>query len=160
MKRIVFTALIIVLLINTFFLQLFWIPTGSMEQTLLIGDRLVVTKYDFWFEKPQRGDIIVFLSADKKRHLIKRIIGLPGEKLKIENNKLYIDDAFREENYIKNSNPVPDFAPVTIPKGHYFVMGDNRNNSSDSRDWGFLQKNLIVGKAKYRYWPINRVGGI
>ena len=158
---IIFAALMLLLIVNTFLCQVFWIPTGSMESTLLVGDRLIVTKYDYWNQNPQRGDIIVFkLPRDSKRHLIKRVIGLPGEEIKIENNKLYIDGEILQEKYINNSIHVPNIGPVIIPANHYYMMGDNRNNSRDSRDWGALSKNMIVGKAKYRYWPLNRIGRI
>lgn len=132
-----------------------------METTLLIGDRLIVTKYDYWIKEPTRGEIIVFKSlGDRYKFLIKRVIGLPGEEVKIENNKIYIDGKLIQEEYIKNTIEVSDYGPVNVPVEHYFMLGDNRNNSCDSREWGFLSKNLIVGKARYIYWPLNRVGRI
>ena len=152
---------IIVFLLNTFIVQLYWIPSPSMEPTLFVGDRVVVSKMSYWSKEPERGDIVVFkFPKDTKINLIKRIIGLPGETLSVKDNRVYINNEALSETYVPTQKNIPDFGPVLIPQGQYFMMGDNRDNSADSRVWGFVTEELIRGKANYIYWPFGRVGKI
>jgi len=156
-----FLAGIIAFLLNSFIVQLYWIPSPSMEPTLLVGDRVVVSRMSYWNNEPERGDIVVFkFPQDEKLNLTKRIIGLPGETLTIKDNQVYINNEALKEAYVPPQKKVPDFGPVLIPTGQYFMMGDNRDNSADSRVWGFVTKKQIKGKAKFRYWPFARAGKI
>jgi signal peptidase I len=149
--------LIPVILINVFFFQNFWIPTGSMEPTLECGDTIIVNKCCYWRGTPGRGDIVVFnYPEDVHKCYIKRVIGLPGEKVEIKNNTVYINGQAISESYVKEKE-FADYSSVKVPDGHYFVLGDNRNNSEDSRAWGFLPKKNLVGKAVFRFWPVRRM---
>ncbi len=152
------TAIILVILLNAFILQLFWIPSPSMEPTLLVGDRIVVTKYSYWFKEPQRQDIIVFkYPNDTSINYVKRIIGLAGETVTIKDSKVYINGALLEEVYIPQELKYENYGPVVVPEDNYLVLGDNRSGSEDSRVWGYLSRELIVGKVQYRYWPLSRL---
>ncbi|SMB93842.1 signal peptidase I Serine peptidase. MEROPS family S26A [Desulfonispora thiosulfatigenes DSM 11270] len=154
-------AIILALLIKTFVFQFYYIPSGSMEPTLQINDKILVTKYSYKLSEPERGEIIVFkYPYDKKLSYIKRLIGLPGEKIEIKDSKLYINDALVEESYLPDGLLFEDFGPTNVPKDQYFMLGDNRNHSSDSRVWGFVDKDLIIGKARFTYWPLDRMGGV
>ncbi|HUU49666.1 MAG TPA: signal peptidase I [Nitrospinota bacterium] len=149
-------ALILALIIRTFVIQAFKIPSGSMLPTLQIGDHILVSKFIYRFKDPQRGDIIVFkFPGDEKRDFIKRLIGLPNEEVEVKNNQVFINNkplhepyAIYEEDLLSKKN----YGPYHLPDGHLFVMGDNRDNSLDSRAWGFLDKNKIKGKAWRIYW--------
>jgi signal peptidase I len=129
----------------------FYIPAGSMLPTLKINDRVVVEKNPYIINKPKRGDIILFNPTDTLRTkgydqpFLKRIIGLPGDTVKLKSNKVYINNQMLKENYLSKS-PKYQTASFLVPKNSYFVMGDNRNDSFDSRYWGFVSKDLIVGK--------------
>ncbi|MDS1029927.1 signal peptidase I [Bacillota bacterium LX-D] len=151
-------AVILAFVIRMFLFQPFYIPSGSMEPTLQVNDRIIVNKLTYRFSEPKRGDIIVFkFPLDPSRDYIKRLIGLPGETLEIKNSVIYINNKPIKESYLPPNLHFADFPPVKIPKNAYFMMGDNRNNSQDSRYWGTLQKNLIIGKAQLIYWPLNRL---
>lgn len=154
-------ALIIALLIRSFVVQAFRIPSGSMIPSLLIGDQILVDKVVYKFRKPQRGDIMVFkYPEDETRDFIKRLIGLPGEKLEVRRRVVLINDvplndssyAMHEGDSFMAIHPRDNFGPITIPPGKYFVMGDNRENSMDSRFWGLLDGNKITGRAFIIYW--------
>lgn len=171
-------AVILAMLIRTFVVQAFKIPSGSMEDTLKIGDHILVAKFLYRFVEPKRGDIIVFkYPVDPKVDYIKRIIGVPGDKVEIREKVVYINGKRYEEPYVEHVDPrtftktaiaaevFPDdmvrrdnYGPVMVPEGHYFVMGDNRDRSYDSRFWGFVPKKNIKGKAFFRYWPPTRIG--
>ncbi|NDV18844.1 signal peptidase I [Pseudodesulfovibrio sp. JC047] len=184
-------ALLLALFIRTFIVQAFKIPSGSMLQTLQIGDHLLVTKFAYdvrlpsnlWLETadgkvlasvgdPERGDIIVFkFPEDESKDFIKRVIGLPGETLEVRNKVVYINGQPLDEPYTQHikTSRVPirdDFGPYTVPEGQYFVMGDNREGSYDSRWWGPVKREKIVGKALVIYWSwgsltdirFNRIG--
>ena len=154
-------AFVMALIIRAFFLQVFWIPSGSMEPTLDIQDRIVVNKVAFHFRPPQRVEIVVFRqvasTATEKRDLIKRVIGLPGETLIIKDGKIFINNKPLLENHDMNED-FANFGPVTVPANSYFVMGDNRPASADSRYWGFLPKANLIGPAFLRLWPLTRLG--
>ena len=168
--------MILALFIRTWVVQAFKIPTGSMEHNLLIGDHLLVNKFVFgptasdaehWVlptDDVERGDIIVFkFPEDPDRDFIKRVIGLPGETLEVRRKRVFIDGEPLDEPYLAGQLPtMPEagfeverrdkFGPITIPDGHYFMMGDNRDNSQDSRFWGPLPHEHLKGKAMVVYW--------
>ena len=170
-------AVILALFVRTWVVQAFKIPTGSMENNLLIGDHLLVNKFVFGpslgpgerallpMRDIRRGDVVVFKYPDEpERDFIKRVIGLPGETLELRNKKVFIDGQPLDEPYVHFLDPegyaqeVTSFdvreryGPVRVPEGQYFVMGDNRDNSQDSRYWGFLPRGYIKGRALMIYW--------
>jgi signal peptidase I len=174
-------AVILALFVRTFVVQAFKIPTGSMENNLLIGDHLLVNKFVFaptlsrWESKIlpidpiRRGDILVFkYPEDPDRDFIKRVIGLPGETLELKNKKVYINGTALDEPYVHFLFPAAEqkagdadftsfdvrenYGPVTVPPDHYFMMGDNRDNSQDSRYWGFMPRDYVKGKALFVYF--------
>lgn len=173
----VVVALLLAFVIRAFIVQAFKIPSGSMLETLQIGDHLLVTKFAYdvrlpsnlWLDTtdgkvlyktgdPERGDIIVFkFPEDETKDYIKRVIGLPGETLEIREKIVYINGEPIDEPYAMHTKytmqPIRDnFGPVTIPEGEFFVMGDNREGSFDSRWWGTVKRQKIVGKALVIYW--------
>jgi signal peptidase I len=173
-------AVILALFIRTFVVQAFKIPTGSMENNLLIGDHLLVNKFVFGPSETRlerallplgtikRGDVIVFKYPEEPdRDYIKRVIGLPGETVELKAKKIYINGVPLDEPYVHFLEPPSSetdvhevtsidvrerYGPVTVPPNQYFVMGDNRDNSQDSRYWGFLQRDYVKGKALLIYW--------
>jgi signal peptidase I len=170
-------AVILALFVRTFVVQAFKIPTGSMENNLLIGDHLLVNKFVFGptlspieqkllpIDPIKRGDVIVFkFPEDPERDFIKRTIGLPGDTIELRNKKVHINGKALDEPYVHFLFPAPGdtpeedfdvrvhYGPVTVPPNHYFMMGDNRDNSEDSRYWGFLPREYVKGKAAFVYW--------
>lgn len=151
-------AVILAVVIRVFLFQFFVIPSGSMEPTLTEGDMIAANKIIYRFSEPKRGDIIVFkYPLNPDRDFVKRLIGLPGEKVQIKNSTLYINGKKVAEPYLPKGLKFQDYGPVTIPKDKYFMMGDNRNNSLDSRAWGEMPRENIIGKAAIIYWPVNRI---
>src|SRR5262245_23048595 len=173
-------AVILALFVRTFVVQAFKIPTGSMENNLLIGDHLLVNKFVYGpaatpaertllpIGTIHRGDVLVFKYPEQPdRDFIKRVIGLPGETLEVREKKVYINGNALDEPYAHFLTPASEasafhevtsfdvrerYGPVTIPADHFFMMGDNRDNSQDSRYWGFLPRENIKGKALLIYW--------
>lgn len=173
-------AIILALFIRTFIVQAFKIPTGSMENTLLVGDHLLVNKFMLGpsssalerallpERNPRRGDVIVFKYPEEpSRDFIKRVIGLPGETVEMRNKRIFINGRELNEPYVHFLQPPTgppelaettsfdvreNYGPVTVPANEYFVMGDNRDNSEDSRYWGFLPRDYIKGNAMMVYW--------
>ena len=148
-------AVILAILINNFILINAEVPTGSMEKTIMTNDRLFAFRLSYLFSDPQRGDIVVFKFPDDETiPYVKRVIGLPGEKLEILDGKVFINDDLLEEPYL-NVIPKGSFGPYYIPSQKYFMMGDNRNSSVDSRYWDntFADNKKILGKVFVRYWP-------
>jgi len=146
-------AVAIALFINRFVIFRVEVPTGSMEDTILVGDKVVTFRLSYLFNDPERGDIVVFPYPDNEEEdYIKRIIGLPGETVEGKDGLVYIDGEPLEEHYIKEEID-RDFGPYEVPEDHYFMMGDNRNESADSRYWDnkFLLKDKIKGKAILKY---------
>jgi len=169
-------ALVLALILRTFVVQAFWIPSGSMIPTLEVGDRVLVAKFWYTFSEPKRGQLFVFkYPVDPKRDFVKRIIGLPGDTLEIRGGIVYVNGQALREEYVKNhdafslnAGPVFPEVPVKIPENHYFAMGDNRPNSQDSRFWGFVPKQNTDwgalsgipvtwprGSESFRNWPGN-----
>ncbi|NEP77731.1 MAG: signal peptidase I [Okeania sp. SIO3C4] len=164
--KVLTIALFLSLLVRIFIAEPRYIPSDSMIPTLEVGDRLVVEKVSYYFHPPVAGDIIVFQPPQllqrygyaKNQAFIKRVIGLPGDIIKIENGLVYKNDQPLTENYI--AEPPEYTLPISIkvPENQYFVMGDNRNNSNDSHVWGFLPNKNIIGRAIFRFWPYQRFG--
>jgi signal peptidase I len=137
--------------------QAFQVEQYSMEPTLLPHDRVLVNKFIYRVREPQRGDVIVLhYPRDPSRNYIKRIVALPGDRVEIRNGHLYINNNSVQEVYI-NGQPSGDYGPEAVPDGSYFVLGDNRNNSEDSRAFGFLKRSQVVGRAVLIYWPPQRM---
>jgi signal peptidase I len=167
---VVVGALVVALVVKTFLFQAFYIPSGSMEPTLKKGDRVLVNKLSYDLHDVHRGDIIVFrlpkdkVGPDGIRDLIKRVIGLPGDVIESRNGLVYIDGKRLKEPYLPKG-VLTDNPPVVkqrVPKGKVFVMGDNRNNSADSRfaSRGPIAINTIIGRAFVEVWPPSDVGGL
>ncbi len=161
-------ALVLTLIIRTFVIQAFKIPSGSMRLTLVEGDKLFVNKFIYRFEEPQRGDIVVFkYPEDPKKDFIKRLVALEGETIEIRDGSVYVNDRKLTDPetfakfYYFNQGPygVPG-EKVTVPADHYYVLGDNSAYSRDSRWWGFVPKKNVIGKALVRWWPPTRIGSI
>jgi signal peptidase I len=126
-----------------------------MLDTLQLGDQFIAEKFSYrvMHEEPQRGDIVVFRHPEDTRGpWVKRVIGLPGDVIEIHDYQVYINGEALDEDYIRQK-PWRDYGPVTVPAGDLFVMGDNRNNSLDSRSWGFLPRANLLGRAVLVYWP-------
>lgn len=143
--------------------QCYLIPSGSMEPTLETNDRLVVDKVSYHFAPPQRGDIVVFTPPQKvtmQEHsndpFIKRIIGLPGDRIEIKGGRVYANNMPLRENYIA-AQPDYTWGPQVVPANSYLVLGDNRNKSYDGHIWGFVSSDRIIGKAAVRFWPPERI---
>lgn len=147
-------AIVLALLINRFIIFKVEVPSGSMENTIMTGDKVFTLRLSYLFSDPKRGDIVVFPYPDNEEvDYIKRIIGLPGDKIEIRNGILYINDERYEEDYLLEPMDKEDFGPVVVPENSYFMMGDNRNSSMDSRYWlnMFVKRDKIKGKAIFKY---------
>jgi len=150
-------AVVLAALLRMFIIQPFYIPSASMEPTLLINDRIIVNMLIYRFHPPQRGDVIVFrYPLDPSRDFIKRLVAFGGETVEVRNNNLIINGVRIVEPYLPHE-VMADYGPFSVPQGSYFVMGENRKNSDDSRDWGPLPKRNIIGKAFLIYWPPGRM---
>ncbi|AZR72352.1 signal peptidase I [Anoxybacter fermentans] len=155
--RSIFWASVVSLLLITFVVQAFYIPSGSMRPTLEVRDRILVNKFIYRFKDPERFDIIVFkYPVDPSRKFIKRVIGVGGDKIQIIKGQVYVNDRPLKEDYILTKG-YSNYGPVIVPEGNYFVLGDNRNNSEDSRIWGFVPRENIIGQAFLIFWPLNRI---
>jgi signal peptidase I len=178
-------AVILALFIRTFVVQAFKIPTASMEPNLLVGDHLLVNKFVFApaasalermllpMRDIRRGDIIVFkFPEEPERDFIKRVIGLPGDTIELKQRQLFVNGQKSEEPYAHYLFPQGEgdentgfdvrekYGPVTVPAAHYFMMGDNRDNSQDSRYWGFLPAHYVKGRALFIYWSFETTDGV
>jgi signal peptidase I len=173
-------AVVIAFFVRTFVIQAYKIPSGSMKPTLLIGDHLLVTKFNYGVRlpllrstliplgKPERGDIIVFIyPEDRSKDFIKRTVGLPGDTIEIKDKKVFINGLLWNDANGTHVDllvipgavqPRDNFGPVTVPEDSYFVMGDNRDESYDSRFWGFVRQQDILGKALIIYWSWDSQG--
>jgi len=164
---IILVALSAAFLIRAYVFQTFYIPSVSMVPTLQVGDRIIVSKLSTAFGDINRGDVIVFKHPPREQcggdtgpnsDLVKRIIGMPGDELTSRNNTIYVNGKKLVENWQHEPNLGSDIGYVTVPKGQYFMMGDNRPSSCDSRMWGTLPESLIVGKVVLRIWPLSHFG--
>lgn len=178
-------ALILATVIRTFVIQAFKIPSGSMLETLQLKDHLFVNKFIYGTHIPfterkiipvrsvRRGDVFVFkYPEDPKKDYVKRCVGVPGDKIEVKDKVLYLNDQPQQESYVihtdnrifPNHPDIPpnyryrdNFGPIVVPEGKYFAMGDNRDNSWDSRFWGYVPEENIRGKAWFIYWPLMRI---
>lgn len=154
---LIILAFVVALLMNKFVYANAEVPTGSMLPVVEPGDRLIVNRLSYLFEDPKRGDIVMFAFPDnEKKNYLKRIIGLPGEKVEIRDGLIYINDGETplHEPYL-NDLPNGNYGPYNVPDGCYFMLGDNRDNSLDAREWKnkYVKKEKIVGKAWLKYYP-------
>lgn len=138
------------------------VPTSSMENTIYPGDRLLGIRF---FGEVNRGDIVIFYSAEERKYLVKRVIGIPGDEIDIKEGYVYINGSILEEPYLKleaQTYPYDLEVPTVVPEGKYFLMGDNRTNSQDSRFWEetFVGRDIIEAKVIFRYFPFNYIGVI
>ena len=150
-------AVVLAFFIRFFIIELYLVEGPSMLPTLVSQERLVVNKFIYRFREPERGEILVFkYPRDPKRDFIKRVIGVEGDTIEIKDSKVYLNDELLDEPYILEPT-LSEFPRLTIPKGHIFVMGDNRNNSEDSRFRGvdFLPLDMVKGKAMMVFWPLD-----
>jgi len=177
--KAIIIAIIIALFIRTFVVQAFKIPSGSMKETLLIGDHILVNKFIYGVKipflrktvipvkEPERGDIVVFIyPLDRSKDFIKRTVAVEGDVIEIKNKKIFInDEPYNDGHGIytdslvipRSMQPRDNFGPVTVPEGSIFVMGDNRDQSFDSRFWGFVRLEDVLGKAFIIYWSWDRI---
>ena len=164
---VIVLALLAAFVIRTFVFQTFYIPSGSMEPTLQVGDRIIVSKLSYDIHSPARGDIVVFRAPPREafvcadpsiKDLVKRIIGLPGETISSDGNTILINNKPIAQPWFPSVPLGPAIVPTKIPAGSYFVMGDNRTNSCDSRSWGTLPSTNIIGHVIFRIWPLSQIG--
>jgi len=157
-KVIVF-AVVFALAVNLFVIVNASIPTGSMESTIRVNDRIIAFRLSYWFNNPDRYDIIVFRAPDDGIKNVKRIIALPGERVSLVDGTVFINGVALERDEFITEGPFgylgPNFPETEVPESHYFVLGDNRGNSKDSRDWAnpFVEERRILGKVIFRYYP-------
>jgi signal peptidase I len=179
---LIILAFVLAIVLKTFVVQAFYIPSGSMESTLKPGDRVLVNKL---FDSPSRGDIVVFenpkpgpqpdrgiiggflhwlseglgFARPADEDFIKRVIGLPGETVELRDGRLYVDGSEVAQPYLRGPEDTRDYGPITVPEGKLFVLGDNRRNSNDSRfGLGFVPEDKVVGEAFITIWPPTRIG--
>jgi len=154
----IIVAGILALIIRTFILATFFIPSGSMIPTFNIRDRVIGNKFIYKFYQPRRQDIIIFkYPVDEKIYFVKRLIGFPGDKIEIKNGNIFINDALLNEDNYNIIKDTCNFGPILVPPRSYFVLGDNRGNSADSRYWGFVPEKNLVAQAMFVFWPLNRL---
>lgn len=185
MPGLLVTALVIAVVIKTFLVQPFWIPSESMLETIHVNDRVMVNKLAFRLGEPQRGDVVVFrdpaapdieesvpeavirsvleavgIRTRGREDLIKRVVGLPGETITISENQVHVDGVPIAEPYLDGGIVMPDDGPFTVGPDEVFVMGDNRQFSFDSRRFGPISQESLVGRAFVVIWPLDRFGGL
>jgi signal peptidase I len=158
---IVGAALVLALLIQQFVVKPFSIPSGSMEPTLVQGDRILVARFAYRFGDPKPGDVVVFdPPTARKEEYVKRVVAVAGDTVSVHDGKLYVNGEPMTEPYLKDANLAGTFPEITVPKDMVFVMGDNRNNSADGRVFGPVPKSSILGRVFAIYWPLNRIQGV
>jgi signal peptidase I len=164
---VIVVAVLVSLLIRTYVFQTFFIPSGSMEPTLHIGDRIIVNKLSVELGTIHVGDILVFKApkavatdcGDTVADLVKRVIGVPGDTLYSKGNTIYVNNEPLKQPWTHVADiGVKTIKPTYVTKNHYFMMGDNEPNSCDSRYWGLIPRSAVIGKAFVRIWPLSRLG--
>lgn len=161
-------AVAIALIIRTFIVAPFKIPSGSMRTTLMEGDRILVNKFLFHFRPPRRGEVIVFRYPDDvKRPFIKRLVGLGGDRVEIRDGRIVVNGALLDHPAIFQHTPYTNQGTygqagmvIQVPEGSYYVLGDNPSSSHDSRFWGFVPRRLVIGRAVCIFWPLHRLRAI
>jgi signal peptidase I len=161
---IIVIAVLVSFLMRTYAFQTFYIPSGSMEPTLQIGDRIIVNKLAITWGTIHVGDIVVFKAppaedcGEPVTDLVKRVIGVPGDSLKSEGNTIYVNNKPLDETWTHTEPLGGPITPITLKANQYFMMGDNHSDSCDSRMWGTVPRSDIIGKAFVRIWPLSRIG--
>ena len=147
--------------VQPFIVQAFRIPSESMVPTLEVKDRVLANKFIYRFTEPERGDIVVFDSVESDDTLIKRVVGLEGDEIRVQGGLLFVNGEPQQEPYLNEEETFRGYyGPSTVPEGHVFVMGDNRGNSADSRVFGPLPSDNVKGEAFLRFWPISKISGL
>ena len=163
---IVVAAVLVSFVKRTYAFQTFYIPSAPMLPTLQVGERIIVSKLSVDFGTINRGDIVVFKAPPAENcgepvtDLVKRVIGLPGDHLTSKGNTIFINGVALAENWSHHEPLGQSIGHVTVPTGNYFMMGDNHNDSCDSRMWGTVPRSDIIGKAFLRIWPVSRLGSL
>lgn len=160
---IVAAAFLLALLIQLFVLKPYVIPSPSMEPTLVEGDRVLVNRLVYHFRDPERGDVIVFHppgAAEGSEPFIKRVVAIEGDTVAVHNGALWVNGVAQDEPFIKEYPIFDEFTEVTVDADHVWAMGDNRNNSGDSRRFGQVSEDAIIGSAFCIYWPFSHIGGL
>ena len=158
LPALILTAVIIAVVIKWLIIQPFYIPSQSMEPTLVPEDRVLVSKFIYRFVEPKPGDVIVFVAPNEGgKDFIKRIVATEGDTVKVIDGQLFINDKTAQQDFETMPGDYSNWGPETIKQDHVFVMGDNRPNSLDSRVFGQLPENAILGRAFMVYWPVDRV---
>lgn len=166
-------AVLVAVLVQQYIVKPYRIPSESMEDTLMPGDRVFVNRFIYHFKSVARGNVVVFKSPGDGTVLIKRVIGLPGNVVSLKGGSVYIDGKKLAEPYVRKQAGIPEPSdpfdngepwdlqkPYKVPPNNYFMMGDNRTDSGDSREFGPVSKNALIGEAFFIYWPLNRIGGL
>lgn len=162
---VLLAAITLALLMRTFLIAAFSIPSESMEPVLQVGDHLLVSKLSYVIGDPDPGDIVVFRTPESMEpaqtaELIKRVVAVGGQSIEADGGQLVVDGVPVPEDYLPDDTYTRDFGPLLVPAEHVFVMGDNRLSSQDSRVFGFVAEDDIVGRAFVRFWPPTRLGGL
>ncbi|MCY4622861.1 MAG: signal peptidase I [bacterium] len=183
---VLFLALLVAILVKVFLVQAFFIPSESMIPTLEIDDRVLVSRVAYFLDDPDRGEVIVFdmpmeyedppepiwesmvrhvveavgIRVARVEDLIKRVIAVGGDKLEVRNNRVMVNGVVLDEPYVPPGARMADLGPIYVPDGHVWVMGDNRDNSRDSRSFGPVPVDTVVGRAFIRFWPLSRMDGL
>jgi len=155
-------AVLFFFFVITFVAQAFRVQGTSMQPLLADGERIVVNKFLYRFHDIERGDVVVFwYPKDPSVSFIKRVVGVPGDLVELRAGTLYVNGVAVREDYLKPGFRDSDsYAPINVPKGYYYVLGDHRNSSNDSRSWGEVPEKYIYGKAVFRFWPPAKIGAI
>lgn len=159
---IVAAAFVLALLVQQFIVKPFAIPSPSMEPTLVEGDRVLVNRLVYHFRSPEKGDVVVFHPPDRPGSdpFIKRVVAVSGDTIAVHDGALWVNDVAQDEPFIKEYPILDDFPETTIAPGYVWVMGDNRNNSGDSRIFGPVSEEAIMGEAFAVYWPLGHLSGL
>ena len=160
--KVILSALLIAIVLRTFVFQMALVNQISMEPTLHEGQMLVISKINYLTGDPHRGEIIVLKDETENKLLIKRVIGLPGEKIQLKDGKVYINGKELQPDYTASPTYAYTQEEWTLPEGKYFALGDNREHSRDSRDEsvGMVDRDNIIGRAVFRIWPFNKIGAL
>jgi signal peptidase I len=167
LESFVIAVVIVFLVVRPFVAQAFYIPSRSLAPTLNVRDRIIVNKFAYRLREPARNEIIVFRApreasrevVDEEKDFVKRVVGVPGDVVEVHGGMTYVNG--EPESLDRVPDPIHyDMPPVVVPEGKLFVLGDNRNHSNDSHAWGVLDRNLVIGKAEFVFWPPARVRGI